>query len=273
MHASDAWLPKRRAGSATTHTSKLPSRCAPSRFGFPNPRSSLQSPVSQKMERAPYMDPEAMKPVRPRGCPRDRSDPTARVAHTPKSIFSPSFPERNYRPQARVARTMKLLPSFRLPDAPAPTSLHGAPAGELPLHPVSRTSKPRAIRGTRTAEPPRHPVSRAVKQPQLHGSPMFWSQRRRRGCPKHRHSPHPTGCSSCGTFVRRAVARTTTFGPTALIRSEADLFIRLPARRSRPHSRMPMLEALASRSFLREAFPRHTVTCVASGLRCDVVTA
>jgi hypothetical protein len=181
------------------------------------------------------MDPEAMKPVRPRGCPRDRSDPTARVAHTPKSIFSPSFPERNYRPQARVARTMKLLPSFRLPDAPAPTSLHGAPAGELPLHPVSRTSKPRAIRGTRTAEPPRHPVSRAVKQPQLHGSPMFWSQRRRRGCPKHRHSPHPTGCSSCGTFVRRAVARTTTFGPTALIRSEADLFIRLPARRSRPH--------------------------------------
>jgi hypothetical protein len=38
-------------------------------------------------------------------------------------------------------------------------------------------------------------------------------------------------------------------------------------------ARMPMLEALASRSFLREAFPRHTVTCVASGLRCDVVTA
>jgi hypothetical protein len=34
-----------------------------------------------------------------------------------------------------------------------------------------------------------------------------------------------------------------------------------------------MLEALASRSFLREAFPRHKVTSVTSGLRCDVVTA
>jgi hypothetical protein len=157
VHASDAWLPKRRAGSATTHTSKLPSRCAPPRFGFPKPRSSLHSPVSQKMERAPYMDPEAMKPVRPRGCPRDRSDLTARVAHTPKSIFSPSFPERNYRPQARVARTMKLLPSFRLPDAPASTSLHGAPVSELPLHPVSRTSKPPSHTG--------HPNSRATAPP------------------------------------------------------------------------------------------------------------
>jgi hypothetical protein len=38
-------------------------------------------------------------------------------------------------------------------------------------------------------------------------------------------------------------------------------------------ARMPMLEALASRSFPREAFPRHTVTCVASGSRCDVLTA
>jgi hypothetical protein len=98
-----------------------------------------------------------MKPVRPRGCPRDRSDRTARVAHTLKSIISPSFPERNYRPQAQVARTMKLLPSFRLPDAPAPTSLHGAPAGELPLHPVSRTSKPPSPTG--------HPNSRATAPP------------------------------------------------------------------------------------------------------------
>lgn len=82
MHAPDAWLPKRRVGSATARSAKLPLRRAPSRFGFPNPRSSLCRPVSQSTKRAPYMDPEAMKPVRPRSCPRDRSDLTAQVAHT-----------------------------------------------------------------------------------------------------------------------------------------------------------------------------------------------
>lgn len=157
MHASDAWLPKRRAGSATTHTSKLPSRCAPPRFGFPNPRNTLHSPVSQKMKRAPYMDPEAMKPVRPRGCPRDRSDRTARVGPYSEANLQPQFPRANDRPQARVARTMKLLPSFRLPDAPTPTSLHGGPVSELPLHSVSRASKPPSHTG--------HPNSRATAPP------------------------------------------------------------------------------------------------------------
>ena len=38
-------------------------------------------------------------------------------------------------------------------------------------------------------------------------------------------------------------------------------------------ARMPMLEALASRSCPREAFPRHTVTCVTGGLRCDLLPA
>lgn len=61
-------------------------------FRFPDPQSSLHRPVSQTTKRAPYMDPEAMKPVRPRGCPRDRPDPTARVARTLKPFLPPQLP-------------------------------------------------------------------------------------------------------------------------------------------------------------------------------------
>lgn len=137
------------------------------------------------------------------------------------------------------------------------------------FHPVAQTETARSARGTRTAEPPHRPVSRTVKQPQLHGSPGRRNQPRRSGCPKHRCSLRRTGRSSVPELVLAAGCPDDDRGPSALIRSEADPFARLPARRFRPHARMPMLEALASRSFPREAFPRQTVTCVASGSRCD----
>jgi hypothetical protein len=143
------------------------------RFGFPNPRSSLQYPVSQILKRAPSMDPEAMKPVRPRSCPRDRSDLTARVAHTMKPTHPLQLPRPNESTSCTGRPRHEAAPSSRLPEPPATTSLHGAPVRALLLRSVSRTMKPHAARGTRTAEPLRHPVSRAVKQPQLHGSPML----------------------------------------------------------------------------------------------------
>lgn len=57
-------------------------------------RSALFRPVSQTKKRASAKDPEAMKPDRPRGCPRDRPNLTARVAHTMEPISRPSCPGR-----------------------------------------------------------------------------------------------------------------------------------------------------------------------------------
>lgn len=59
---------------------------------FPDPRSALCRPVSRMTKRAPFMDPEAMKPVRPRGCPRDHTNLTARVARTLKPTSSTGCP-------------------------------------------------------------------------------------------------------------------------------------------------------------------------------------
>jgi hypothetical protein len=63
-----------------------------SAFRFPDPRSTLRRPVSQTTQRAPSMDPEAMKPVRARGCPRDRTNLTARVGPYSKSISPTGCP-------------------------------------------------------------------------------------------------------------------------------------------------------------------------------------
>lgn len=206
-------MPERRVGSATARTPKLPSWCAPSQSSFPELRSSLHHPVSQTMKRAPSMDPEAMKPVRPRSFPRDRSDLTARVAHTMKPIFPPQFPSAKLstpctgRPRHEAAAVVSVARS-------AGTNLTARGSRSASCSPTrfpEQKNDPTA-RCTRTAEPPRHPVSRAVKQPQLHGSPIRWSQRRHLGCPKHRRSPHRTGCSSDRTSfasrlpVRRCVA-------------------------------------------------------------------
>jgi hypothetical protein len=65
--------------------------------GFPNPRSALHHPVSQIMERAPFMDSEAMKPVRPRSCPRDQSDLTARAARARLRRAHPGCPGQTHR--------------------------------------------------------------------------------------------------------------------------------------------------------------------------------
>ena len=63
-----------------------------SAFRFPDPRSTLRCPVSQTTRRAPSMDPEAMKPVRARGCPRDRTNRIARVGPYSKSISPAGCP-------------------------------------------------------------------------------------------------------------------------------------------------------------------------------------
>jgi hypothetical protein len=157
VHASDAWLPKRRAGSATTHTSKLPSRCAPPRFRFPE--SAKHTPISSFPENGAgsIHGPRSHEARSTSRLPARSLRPHCAGRPYSEVDLQPQFPRANDQPQARVARTMKLLPSFRLPDAPTPTSLHGASVGELLLHPVSRASKPPNHTG--------HPNSRATAPP------------------------------------------------------------------------------------------------------------
>jgi len=72
----------------------------------------------------------------------------------------------------------------------------------------------------------------------------------------------PLGCPSDDSQLHCADPEMTPEPSHGCPRDDSDLT-----------ARMPMLEALASCSFPREAFPRPAVTCGASGLRCDVLTA
>lgn len=79
-----------------------PRAARPREPGFPNPRSALHHPVSQIIGAGSIHGPRpAMKPVRPRGCPRDRSDLTARVAHARRRLIRPGFPGQTRRHRHR----------------------------------------------------------------------------------------------------------------------------------------------------------------------------
>lgn len=167
------------------HRRVAPTICAFAFFGFPNPRSTLHSPVSQTMKRAPYMVPDSHEAQRPRSCPRDRTDFTAQVAHTMKPTLLLQFPKAT-QPTSCAGRlhheAAAAVSVARRDDANL--TARGSRTEEHLLLPVSRAKKRPTARCTRTAAPLRRPVSRAVKQHRLHGSPVFWSPLHPSGCPK-----------------------------------------------------------------------------------------
>jgi len=220
------------------------------------------------------MDPEAMKPVRPRSFPRDRSDLTARVAHTMKPIFPPQFPS------AKLS-----TPCTGRPRHEAAAVVSVARSADTNL--TARGSRRRA------ALPPGFPSKRTT---QPHGAPEQQSHYATR-FPERRSSPSCTGRLYAGANADASVARNSDARPTAQVaraigpRSPhgypcddawphcADPDVKPAPSHGYPRddsdltARMPMLEALASRSFPREAFPRRAVTCGTGGLRCDVLPA
>lgn len=204
--------------SAPAFTGKVSFAVNASAFRFPDPRSARCRPVSRTTSRAPFMDPEAMPLVRSRGCPRNRTNRTARVAHTLKPIFPPVSRTKN-RPHARVARAMK-------------------PSRSLSVARVEHADL--TARGSRTAgfaPPPGFPFDKATQRhgalaqrcslaagcpdgeaTSLHGSPVA-SKR----LPVIQFPEPPTTAPSHRLLERwdradRPVSRTILRGPTALIR-------------------------------------------------------
>jgi hypothetical protein len=222
------------------------------------------------------MDPEAMNPFAlavARGIGR---------AHCTGRPYSEAdlarrLPSRRNQPHARVARAMKPSPpAFGCPNANTCdlTARGSRTAGfaSPPSFPGDEATRRHGALAQRNVSTIRLPErsSRSRCTGRLHvgdavGAPVA---RNTGGLPSHRllerwdRAPPPGYPSS----------RTR---PTALIRF---------AKPSPPHgcplgaadltARMPMLEALHFDSVARvEAFPRHAVTCVTSGSRCDRLTS
>jgi hypothetical protein len=193
---------------------------------------------------------------------------------------------------------MKSSCPLRFPKATKPTSLHGAPVRSNPSsaqfpEPTTGTDRTGLLRrgsrfaqfpggrinrctGFLAADPPRRSVSRAERQIQPHRPPV--------------HVELASPLRLPGSAVRalrhgllelvmpvflRPVARSSIHQPhCAWSEHEHDVFARFPVRSRRPRGSA----AHAWRHPLRigcprEVFPRHAVTCVSSGSRCDDLTA
>jgi hypothetical protein len=131
--------------------------------------------------------------------------------------------------------------------------------------PVARTSKPPDHTGhsnNRTAPPPGFPNGETAP---LRESTCPKGQPPRSGFPKRRRSPLRTGCSSDETSTLPGCPSRES-APSALIRVETAVVAQLPAQRSQPQARMPMLEALRL-----SRLPVRSVSSTHSHLRAERV--
>lgn len=193
---------------------------------------------------------------------------------------------------------MKPTPPPRFPKAIGPTSLHGALVRSLPSNgPVSQVDLRRRSHGApaprssyfgRFPERSIRPLHRVPAQPIRFplGCPNESTNPPHRPPARVEHAsslrlpetasraPLARDARAHGAHNRRAVSRASIIGPTA--RGPG---MRTASSHGFPHAhtilsaRLPMLEAPASHGCPREAFPRHAVTCVSSGSRCDSLNA
>jgi hypothetical protein len=255
-------LPARRVGPPPRAISKLPSSRTPPRTRFPE--SAKRAPPSGfpdhgagsihglRSHEARSTSQLPARSIRPHCASRPRSTPAR----------PPRLPGTNTPTSARVARTMKSPPLLRLPETTASTSLHGVPARAPHPRPVSQTTKLRRLAGhpnSRATAPPSFPSGEAAPAARvtsaLEPTPPPWLPRTSALAPSHRLlEPRDLDTTPGCPNIDRGLA--------ALIRREAGPFVRLPARRFRPHctdahaggtrfAQSPARSVSSSRSHLR----------------------